>query len=483
MIDFNFDNTYSKLPDELFSRVTPSPVSRPRLVLFNSGLAQELGISTHAATEDELSAVFGGSSLPDNAAAIAQAYSGHQFGHFTMLGDGRAILLGEQISPSGQRYDLQFKGSGITPYSRRGDGRATLSAMLREYIFSEALNALHIPVTRSLAVVATGEPVYREDMNEGAVLTRVAQSHIRVGTFEYAQRFCTPQTLKHLLDYTIKRHFQELHNAENPALALLQKVMELQAELMVNWMRVGFIHGVMNTDNMLLSGETIDFGPCAFMNRYKASTVFSSIDYYGRYAFDKQPSIALWNLSRLAESLLSEIHSDSSKAVELATQVLSLFKPFFKETYQIMMGHKLGIAHIKPEDVELVSRLTSWMEKYKADYTNTFVQLMYPEMNLNDCFEAKEVKLWLADWRKRLAVKLAPDEEQLKLMQRNNPVYIPRNNVVESVLVRASKGDMSSFNMLMKTLSNPYAVDIFDTDYMQVPEMEYDKNYTTFCGT
>jgi len=327
---FNFDNTYLALPGELFTVCPPTPVSQPQLVAFNDSLANELGLSTSNIQPDELADIFSGNVLPEGAASLAQAYSGHQFGHFSRLGDGRALLLGEQITPDGRRYDLQLKGSGPTPYSRRGDGLATLSAMLREYLISEAMHALGIPTTLSLAVVVTGEPVYREQVQPGAVLTRVAKSHIRVGTFEHISQFSSVETLKVFTEYVLKRHYPELLQTENPVLSFLQKVIEKQTDLIVSWMRVGFIHGVMNTDNMAVSGETIDYGPCAFMNAYKPETVFSSIDTGGRYAFGNQPEMALWNLTRLAESLLPLIDTDIKKAIAKAEDVLNSFQHLFE---------------------------------------------------------------------------------------------------------------------------------------------------------
>ena len=480
---FNFNNTYLDLPEELFSRVIPAKREAPQQLVFNTQLAKELGLNTNSISTNELAELFSGNSLPADAASISQAYSGHQFGYFTMLGDGRAILLGEHITPEGNRFDIQFKGSGITPYSRRGDGNATLSSVLREYIYSEALHALKIPTTRSLSVTTTNEPVYREEVNTGAVLTRVAKSHIRFGTFEYAKNYCNLSIQKQLTDYTISRHFPYLKEAANPPLALLQKVMEMQIELVVNWMRVGFIHGVMNTDNMLLSGQTIDFGPCAFMNRYKSNTVFSSIDHLGRYSFENQPSIVLWNLSRFAESLLPQIDSNETKAVEKVTHVLENYKGLFHSKYQKMMFGKLGISNGVKKDLELIQRLAKWMEKYEADYTNTFVQLMYPEMKLNDCFDTDEVKHWVEDWKKRVEDPTNSQKDYLALMQENNPVYIPRNKIVEEVLVKATQGSLTPFFDLLEFLLNPYCHDNLNGTYMKVPDSAYDAHYKTYCGT
>lgn len=480
---FNFDNSYAKLPEELFSRVSPAKVKEAHLIVFNRELASSLGINTNVDLAG-LTHLLSGDKTPHNAANIAQAYSGHQFGQFTNLGDGRAILLGEQLTPKGERYDLQLKGSGLTPYSRRGDGKATLSSMLREYIFSEALYALGVPSSRSLAVVATGEPVYREQVQEGAVLTRVAASHIRVGTFQYARQFTSEATQKDLTTYTINRHFPHLNNSATPALHLLEEVMQRQIELIIHWMRIGFIHGVMNTDNMLLSGESIDFGPCAFMNAYHPETVFSSIDHMGRYAFDKQASIALWNITRLAESLLPQIDSNTDKAVEKVKVVLSDFSSTFQNKYLNMMLRKIGIANPQSGDEQLINRLLSWMIRHKADYTNTFVQLAYQDVKLNKCFEEKDVKVWMTEWEDRLQEEGIAKAEALQVMQKNNPVYIPRNYLVENALKAVtSDGDDKLLHQLVSTISQAYTSHNFDKEYMAPPQDNYDFSYKTFCGT
>ena len=481
---FNFDNTYIKLPEELFSTVAPTPVKQPILVFYNNELGEDLGIDRENNSETEIAELLSGNKLPAEAASLAQAYSGHQFGNFTTLGDGRAILLGEQITPQGKRYDVQLKGAGITPYSRSGDGRATLSSMLREYIFSEALHALHIPTSRSLAVVATGETVFREEAQQGGVLTRVASSHIRVGTFQHARQFTSEETQKALTSYTIERHYPHLKESQNPALDLVDEVINQQISLIVNWMRVGFIHGVMNTDNMLLSGESIDFGPCAFMNGFKSNTVFSSIDHRGRYAFDQQPSIALWNITRLAESLLPQIDTDSNRAIEKVKTLLSNFEGRFRKEYLAMLFHKIGISNPNSEDQQLLNRLMTWMESYKSDYTNTFVQLTYPEIKLCACFEEEEVQQWVNDWKARLRSVSTPWETQLKLMQANNPIYIPRNNTVEDVLNAITKEDNpEAINAFMSKIQHPYTTCDFDLTYMQSPEDNFDTEYKTYCGT
>ncbi len=471
---FNFDNTYTTLPEELYSEVKAAKASNPQLVIYNNALAEELGIPSEDSAA--LTQLFSGKEIPEGAANIAQAYSGHQFGHFTNLGDGRTMLLGEQITPSAQRFDIQLKGSGQTPYSRRGDGKGTLSSMLREYLFSEAMHALNIPTTRSLAVVATGDAVYRETVQEGGILTRVASSHIRVGTFQYAQYFCSKETQEQLINYTIKRHYPVLTEKENPPLALLQAVMEKQIDLIVNWMRVGFIHGVMNTDNMLLSGETIDYGPCAFMNNYKPESVFSSIDVNGRYAYNQQAGIGLWNLTRFAETLLAHIDTNTDKAKEKALEVLNTFQDIFSEKHQKMLLAKLGLAETNEQNLKLSEDLLKLMEKHKADFTNTYIQLMYPEQKLNPCFENTDVKTWLDDWQK--------SSPSPGLMQQNNPVYILRNHLVEKALKEITQeSKVELFNALLERVQNPYSNDTLDNAFIQPPLPEFDSGYKTFCGT
>lgn len=483
-MQFNFDNSYLSLPTELYSECKPTPVHEPQLVAFNQELATKLGISTSPTLPEELAELFSGNKLPEGAANFAQAYSGHQFGHFTRLGDGRAVMLGEQITPLGARFDLQFKGSGVTPYSRRGDGRATLSAMLREYIISEAMHALNIPTSRSLAVVATGEPVYREQVQLGAVLTRVAASHIRVGTFEHVARFSSPETLATFTNYVINRHFPELASTENPAISFLEKVMENQIDLIVNWMRVGFIHGVMNTDNMTISGETIDYGPCAFMNAYKPETVFSSIDAGGRYAFGNQPQMALWNLTRLAESLVTHIDVDTNIAIEKAEGVLNTFQPIFEQKYFEMLGRKIGIYKLEKDDKLLINNLLNWMYLNNADYTNTFVQLMYPELISDKIYEQESFQKWKNEWKIRLNNEEKGILSPLELMQQTNPVYIPRNHQVEQVLGDVTlTGQLKSFVAFISQLSTPYATSDFDKSRIQPPAQTDEQVYKTFCGT
>ena len=356
-IGWRFDNTYSKLPDTMMSRLTPMPVKKPELVILNQPLSKELGLDFSTTKEKNLALIFAGNLLPEGSESIAQAYAGHQFGYFTMLGDGRAIVIGEHLSKNNKRFDIQFKGSGKTPFSRNGDGRAALGPMLREYIVSEAIHALGIPTTRSLAVVKTGENVIRETPLPGAILTRVATSHIRVGTFQYAVISEDKKNLKTLFDYTIDRHYPLIKDSKTPAIDLLNIVIEKQTKLVVDWMRIGFIHGVMNTDNMAISGETIDYGPCAFMDTYDPETVFSSIDHQGRYAYFNQPGITKWNLARFTETLLPLIEKNKDKAIEVATETINKFDEMFNKNWLEMMRKKLGLFGEQKEDEKLISVL------------------------------------------------------------------------------------------------------------------------------
>lgn len=477
---FHFDNTYRSLPAETFTECHPTAVSNPQLVAFNDSLAAELGIDTSQSSPSELEAILSGNIQLPHAAYIAQAYAGHQFGHFNRLGDGRAILLGEQLTPDGRRFDLQLKGAGPTPYSRRGDGRATLSSMLREYIISEAMFGLGIPTTRSLAVVATGEAVYREQIQPGAVLTRVAASHLRVGTFQYVAHYGSTQTLEQLVDYSLKRHYPHLVEADNKALALLQAVMEKQIDLIVHWMRVGFIHGVMNTDNVSIAGETIDYGPCAFINVYKPETVFSSIDTAGRYAFGNQPNIALWNLSRLAESLLPLIHPQTDKAIEMATTCIQNTWMQFEPKYKQMLISKIGFTQPSPDALKLMSDLLQWMYTHQADYSNTFVKLMYPQLISDPVFNDSEFIQWQQAWR----AQLTSENQALELMQSQNPIYIPRNHQVENILTQiGNTGDLKPLHAYLTQLAQPYNALHPNPQLMQGPPPAHDQNYKTYCGT
>ncbi|MFN3557356.1 MAG: protein adenylyltransferase SelO [Bacteroidales bacterium] len=484
---WNFDNSYSRLDARLFSRVMPEPVKAPELILWNNSLAQELGLNDFGVQPEQWAQYFSGNQAPPQATPLAQAYAGHQFGNLTMLGDGRAILLGEQITPKGQRFDIQLKGSGQTPYSRRGDGRATLYSMLREYLLSEAITKLGIPTTRSLAVTATGEKVEREITHRGALLTRVAASHIRVGTFEFL-RYAEPHLLSAFTTYTIQRHFPELLQAANPALELLGHAIKLQATLVTHWMRTGFIHGVMNTDNMSIAGETIDYGPCAFMNSYHSGTVFSSIDHQGRYAFGNQPAIAQWNLGCLAIALLPLIHENEKQATEMARERIETFEPLFRELFLQMMFSKLGIANASKKDGVLLEELLGWMQSHNADYTNTFLAIegYASGENLQDpdrVFSDELFVDWLRKWETRVSESPGGIPSALELMRKTNPAVIPRNHLVEEALhAAAHDGEMTLFRQLMLVLSDPYNRKVPHRRF-QSPPPDGDKGYQTFCGT
>lgn len=483
---FNFDNSYSRLAEKLFARVQPSRVSHPKLTLFNSELALSLGLNATELKGEEGAQLFTGNIVPNGALPIAQAYAGHQFGHYTMLGDGRAILLGEHVAPDGQRYDVQLKGSGPTPFSRRGDGRAALGPMLREYIISEALYSLGIPTSRSLAVASTGETVYREDLLKGAVLTRVARSHIRVGTFEYVARLNDLRLLKEFADYTIARHYPESRHHENPYLDFLKQVALKQAQLIVQWMGVGFIHGVMNTDNMAISGESIDFGPCAFMDEYNPETVFSSIDRQGRYAYGNQSRIALWNLSRFAETLLPLIDSTPQRAVELAEHALSEFPKIFDENWLDLFRLKIGLRMKKAEDLELIGLLLKWMQESKADFTNTFRTLSrWTEPSLPGTKRDETLEYWQTRWSYRLDQENRTRTEIFRDMDQFNPAIIPRNHRVEHALQQAQiADDLGPLHSILKALRSPYSYDAkIDEPDFRTPPTDTERIQATFCGT
>lgn len=482
-IGWNMDNSYARLPEIFYSKVRPTPVRLPELVIFNDPVAEFLGLNPQAMKCEDGEAIFAGNQVPEGSLPLAQAYAGHQFGYFTMLGDGRAVLLGEQINPEGERVDIQLKGSGRTPYSRRGDGRATLGPMLREYIISEAMHALGIPTTRSLAVVKTGETVVRDTALPGAVLTRVASSHIRVGTFEYISQWGTIEDLHALADYTLKRHFRGMDTSDTPALTLLREVVHLQAKLIAKWQLVGFIHGVMNTDNMVLSGETIDYGPCAFMDTYDPKTVFSSIDTQGRYAYGNQPSIAIWNLARFAECLLPLIHDVKDRAVELAQESVQKFNSLFKHYWLAGMRAKLGIFNEEQGDEALIEDLLKLMHEHTADYTNTFIALTFDETGSFTLFEREDFMKWRNRWKSRLSRQQEPHDIVKERMHNSNPAVIPRNHRVEAALNAAVQhGDYKVMEKLLHVLSNPYAYSPEQADYATPPEPTC-RPYQTFCGT
>ncbi|MGM0876368.1 MAG: protein adenylyltransferase SelO [Bacillota bacterium] len=480
---WNLDNSYARLPKSFFSSLNPTPARSPKLTIFNSTLAASLGLNDQALQSNDGIAVLAGNRIPEGALPLAQAYAGHQFGHFNMLGDGRALLLGEQITPLGERVDIQLKGSGRTTYSRGGDGRAALGPMLREYIISEAMHALGIPTTRSLAVVTTGESVIRETDLPGAILTRVAASHLRVGTFQYVAKWCTVEELRVLADYTLKRHFPDVEADESRYLSLLQEVIKRQALLIAKWQLVGFIHGVMNTDNMTISGETIDYGPCAFMDAYDPATVFSSIDIQGRYAYGNQPNIAAWNLARFAETLLSLLHVNQAEAVKLAQDAISDFTELYHSNWLAGMRAKLGMFNEEIQDESLIEDLLSMMQKYAADYTNTFRALTFDRYEDTVLFGTPEFTQWHELWQARLGRQQETKATSHQLMRNSNPALIPRNHRVEAALEAAVKqGDYSVMEQLLDVLSSPYAHSPEQADYSTLPAQST-RPYRTFCGT
>ena len=479
---FNFDNTYIHLPKAFYTELSPVPVRKPEMVIFNAPLATDMGLDFSGISTDVKAALFSGNIMPEGSEPLAQAYAGHQFGHFTMLGDGRAIVWGEHITPSGQRLDIQFKGSGPTPYSRGADGRAVLGPMLREYIISEAMHALNIPTTRSLAVVTNGEKVYRETGLPGAILTRIASSHIRVGTFEYAALQQDKGIIQTLVNYTIDRHYPWIKEEQNKTLSLLKAVIEKQADLITHWMRVGFIHGVMNTDNMTLSGETIDYGPCAFMDAYDPRTVFSSIDHMGRYAYANQPDIAQWNLARLAETMLPLLDDEIEKAADTTEEAVNGFGALYKDKWLSMMRAKLGLFGARAEDESLITDLLDWMQRAGADYTNTFRHLTEEKPPQGKPYNDKTFKEWYTRWQAQLAKNTKPLKSSLSLMRANNPAVIPRNQKVEQVLDAATNGDLKPLKDLLTALQEPYKNRPDLKPYQSPPKPE-ERVYQTFCGT
>jgi len=480
-IGWHFDNTYSKLSETFREEIKPTPVHNPELIILNEDLARSLNLDFSKIDKKKLAELFSGNSLPEGTNTIAQAYAGHQFGHFTMLGDGRAVLMGEHLSNENNRFDIQFKGSGRTSFSRGGDGRAALGPMLREYIISEAINSLNIPTTRSLAVVKTGEKVVRDNLLEGAILTRVASSHLRVGTFQYITAKQNIENLNTLVDYTVERHYPQIKSSKTKALDLLNLVMENQCQLVINWMRVGFIHGVMNTDNMAISGETIDYGPCAFMDQYDPKTVFSSIDKFGRYAYSNQPPITKWNLARFAECLIPLIDKNEDASIKIATDLIDNFQNIYEEKWLNMMRDKLGLFGEDKEDKKLINDLFNWMEKNKVDYTNTFCHLMEIKIDDKDYKDENFIE-WLNRWKKRSKLNSPSKEKQIKLMKKTNPIVIPRNHKVEEALKEANKGNLEKMNKLNAILKNPYKNQNEIEEY-QVPAPISGKKYQTFCGT
>ncbi len=481
-IGWKFDNTYSNLSENMLSKLKPTPVRDPKLIIFNYNLCKELGLDFSEISDKEKANIFSGNQIPKGTETFAQAYAGHQFGQFTVLGDGRALIVGEHINKKNKRFDIQLKGSGKTPYSRNADGRAALGPMLREYIISEAMHALGIKTSRSLAVVETGEKVIREKILNGAVLTRVASSHIRVGTFQFALISKNKSDLNDLLNYTINRHFPRLKSNKEKTLELLKIVQEKQINLICDWMRVGFVHGVMNTDNMTISGETIDYGPCAFMDRFDPNTVFSSIDLHGRYSYFNQPKIALWNLERFAEALLPLIDKDQKKSISLVKKILSKFPRQYEKNWVEMMKNKLGIVGYDKKDKLLISELLKWMQKKGADYTNTFCYLMGEFDGEYKIFRDKDFSSWRKKWSERRKLNNSNLKESLNLMKKFNPLIIPRNYYVEDALNEAINYNFSKIKNLLEVLSFPYKRNK-NTNYFQIYNGKKNEKYVTFCGT
>jgi uncharacterized protein YdiU (UPF0061 family) len=487
----SFSNSYARLPEHFFARLAPTPVASPRLIEFNRALALELRLDIGDLDPDALAAIFAGNISPPGAEPLAMAYAGHQFGNFVpQLGDGRAILVGEVVDRNGQQRDIQLKGAGRTPFSRGGDGRAALGPVLREYLVSEAMHALGIPTTRALAAVITGEPVYRDRQLPGAVLTRVASSHLRVGTFQYFAARGDVAAVKRLSDYVIDRHYPDARQAERPYLALLQDVVERQAVLIAHWMCVGFIHGVMNTDNTALSGVTIDFGPCAFMDGYDPATVFSAIDQFGRYAYANQPSIAQWNLARFAETLLPILDPEHDRAFGLASEAISAFPGRFQEHWLASMRSKLGLSSQSDGDLELVRALLRAMHENAADFTLTFRLLCNAAENekadlpLRGLFaNPSAYDDWASKWRSRLTLERKKPTARAEAMRSVNPAFIPRNHRIEQALDAAvEREDFSLFADLLAVLSRPYEEQEAFAKYAE-PPLANERVFQTFCGT
>jgi uncharacterized protein YdiU (UPF0061 family) len=481
---WSFDHSYARLTEIFYMQHPPTPVRAPQLAILNIPLVQSLGLHVPWLQSESGIAELAGNRVPVGALPLAQAYAGHQFGYFTMLGDGRALLIGEQLTPGGERVDIQWKGAGPTPYSRRGDGRAALGPMLREYIVSEAMHALGIPTTRSLAVVTSGESIMRETSLPGAVLTRVAASHIRVGTFQFVAKWGKPEELRELADYVLRRHYPQLIEEEQPYYRLLQEVIGRQASLIAKWMLVGFVHGVMNTDNMAISGETIDYGPCAFIDAYDPSTVFSSIDAQGRYAYGNQPYIAAWNLARFADTLLPLLHEEQEQAIRLAEAALEQFSHEFQQHWLAGMRAKLGLTTNEAEDESLIEELFEAMKQVGADYTNTFRVLTMggPLATLDGAF-TPEFIAWHERWLARLSRQPESLDAVRQLMRQANPAIIPRNHRVEEALAAAvDHHDYTVLEKLLAQLLNPFAYTSEQEEYASLPPSP-SRPYRTFCGT
>jgi len=480
---FCFDNTYLNLPSSFYTHCFPETARSPEIAILNRGLATSIGLDFASLSDKELAELLSGSKRLENGGYYAQAYAGHQYGHFTILGDGRAVILGEHVTPDHKRVDIQLKGSGRTRYSRSGDGKAVLGPMLREYIISEAMHNLGVPTTRSLGVVKTGETVWREEKLPGAILIRVASSHLRIGTFEFAALKENTDDLKLLLDYAIARHYPDLAEAENKAIALLRVVIERQVDLIVDWMRVGFIHGVMNTDNITISGETIDYGPCAFMDDFSYDRVFSSIDDMGRYAYGQQPSVAFWNLSKFADVLLPLVDSNPRKATDMIEEALNLFPTLYQKKWLIMMKKKLGLFDEHDLDQVLINDLLNWMQAHNSDFTNTFYDLGKEGLPIHLHYQEKAFTGWYQRWQVRLSNQVQSKDQAIELMMSVNPSIIPRNHQVEYALQAANLNDFEPLFSLLEALKTPYkAGDSCNDCYRLAPTPEQ-KIFHTFCGT
>ena len=485
---FNFDNSFARSLEGFFKPCQAEPATAPTLLQFNHALAKELGLDPVALDSEAGLAIFSGNATPEGSEPLAQAYAGHQFGGFSpQLGDGRALLLGEVIDTQQRRRDIQLKGSGRTPFSRGGDGLAAIGPVLREYLIGEAMHALGVPTTRALAAVATGKHVYRETALPGAILTRIAASHIRVGTFQYAGARGDILKVRELADYAIQRHYPDTSDAENPYLAFFAAVADAQAALVARWMNIGFIHGVMNTDNMTISGETIDYGPCAFMDKYAASTVFSSIDQYGRYAYANQPEILTWNLARLAETLIPHVDTKKERAIELLTETIECIQPLYESYWLSGMRSKIGLTTEDILDEELINDLLKIMEAGQADFTLVFRRLSKTLQGDSDAVrnlfkEPDAFNAWVVRWQKRLEQEDIVAETTAQAMDRVNPIYIPRNHKVEESLAAAVNQDMTPFTKLLEVVIQPFD-EVAGNEAYAEPAPATNRRYQTFCGT
>jgi uncharacterized protein YdiU (UPF0061 family) len=473
----------------MYKESNPVPALSPKMLLFNESLAKEMNLHYLIENSSECLDILSGNKIIKNSRPIALAYSGHQFGHFNSnLGDGRALLLGETLDQQGNLKDIQLKGSGRTPFSRRGDGKSALGPVLREYLISESMHILGIPTTRSLAAINTGEKVHRDEETYGGIMTRVASSHIRIGSFEYAYKNKDISVVKDLADYSISRHYPDTASLDNPYLAFFAAVCNEQASLVANWMTVGFIHGVMNTDNMAISGETIDYGPCAFMDAYNPATVFSSIDVNSRYAYGNQPAILTWNLTRLAETLIPLVNKDKDESIKLLTEVLQLIKPVYTNYWLSLMRSKIGLSKEEQNDIELITNLLEIMEEEKADFTNSFrllsKALIGDTQSIRKLFNnSRRFDGWMMIWQERISQEGVAEEKIATSMNKINPIYIPRNHKVEEVLKAAvNENDMKPFSSLYSILQDPYK-EIIGLESFSEPAPESNIPYKTFCGT